>query len=231
LRRSSRTVSDGRLVEVTGVAGAGKSTVTRAMCARSGFRRGPFIRARTPADLLQLLRGLPRIMPIVTAGGLRTPRVSWREFKLLVYVTRWLPVLQRESRRNGGITLLDQGPIYALVRLRAEGKPFTTTPAFRRWSDDMLDMWTRELSAIVWLDARDDVLWGRINGRSQSHMTKGERDDEGYRFITHYRVSFEEVLHRIEASDRPRVLRFDTENTTPEQLAATIRPLLTDDDA
>jgi hypothetical protein len=226
-----RPLSDVCLVEVAGVAGAGKSTVTQAICAVPGFRRGRFIRARAPAHLLQLVSGIPRVTPVVIASGFRSPRLSWRELKLLVYVTRWLPVLRREARHYDGVTVLDQGPIYALVRLRAEGKPFTGTRAFGRWSDDMLQAWTRELTAIVWLDARDDVLWERINRRAQSHTKKGEGDDEGYRFITHYREAFEDALRSIEALDGPRVLRFDTEHTTPAELAATIRPLVDHDHA
>jgi adenylate kinase family enzyme len=221
-------MSTERLVEVMGVAGAGKSTVTQAMCATPGFTRGAFIRVRTRADMLRFVRGLPRVVPIVISSGLRRPLVGWRELKLLAYVTRWLPVLRRDARVNLGVTVLDQGPIYALVRLTAEGKPFSRTRAFRRWSDEMLHAWTREISAVVWLDAPDDVLWERINGRSQSHTTKGERDDEGYRFISRYRDAFEATFGRIEALDRTKVFRFDTEHTTADQLADTLRPLLTD---
>ncbi len=58
--------------------------------------------------------------------------MSWAEFKLMMYVTRWRSVFRRDRDRRDGITVLDQGPIYALVRLKAEGKPFTTTRAFER---------------------------------------------------------------------------------------------------
>jgi len=59
----------------------------------------------------------------------------------------------------------------------------TVTPAFDAWWEDMLRLWVGELSAIVWLDAPDDVLWRRINGRSQLHRTKGEGVEEGHRFL------------------------------------------------
>ena len=152
--------------------------------------------------------------------------MSWPEFKLMVYVTQWRNVLRRETRRRGGITVLDQGPIYALVRLKAEGKPFTTTPAFNAWWEDMLEIWVGELSALVWLDASDDVLWRRINGRPQLHKKKGEAVDEGHRFIDTYRRSFEAVLGRMEASGTPEVLRFDTQEATADQLATRLRPRL-----
>ena len=58
-----------RLIEVAGVAGAGKSTLTRSICERPGFYVGGFIHARRPSDLLQILIGSPRSLPILVSGG------------------------------------------------------------------------------------------------------------------------------------------------------------------
>ena len=195
------------------------------MCEGSEFTTGGFIHTRLPSHLLRVARAIPRLLPIL-ASDRRSPRMSWPEFKLLVYVTQWRTVLRREMRRRGGVTVLDQGPIYALVRLKVEGKPFTTTPAFDAWWEDMLRLWVGELSAIVWLDASDDVLWRRINRRSQLHKTKGEGVEEGHRFLDTYRRSFDGVLGRIEAWGAPEVLRLDTEEATADQLATELRPLL-----
>jgi len=226
-RRWSRlpTLPKPRLVEVAGVAGSGKSTLTRSMCEDSEFAVGGFIHTRLPSHLLRVARATPRLLPIL-ASDRRAPRMTWPEFKLLVYVTQWRTVLRREMRRRSGVTVLDQGPIYALVRLKAEGKPFTYTPAFDAWWEDMLRLWVGELSVIVWLDASDDVLWRRINGRSQLHKTKGEGVEEGHRFLDTYRRSFDAVLGRIEAWGAPEVLRLDTEEATADQLATELRPRL-----
>ncbi|MDP9301462.1 MAG: nucleoside monophosphate kinase [Actinomycetota bacterium] len=214
------------LIEVAGVAGAGKSTLTRSVCERPGFHVGGFIHTRRPSHLLQVLKGTPRSLPVLVSGGWRSPRLSWAEFKLMVYVTRWRSVFRRETRHDGGITVLDQGPIYALVRLKAEGKPFTTTRAFERWWDDMLALWARELDVIVWLDAPDEVLRDRINGRPQQHRQKGRHADEAQRFLSRYRLAFEGALSTLESLGTPEVLRYDTGRTTTAQLASTIQPLL-----
>jgi len=225
MKRDRSTFPNRCLVEVAGVAGSGKSTLTRSMCEDAGFSVGGFIHTRLPSHLLRVARAVPRLLPIL-ASDRRRPHMSWPEFKLMVYVTRWRNVLHREMHRRGGVTVLDQGPIYALVRLKAEGKPFTISPAFEAWWEDMLQVWVEELSTVVWLDASDDVLWQRINGRSQLHKKKGEADDEGRRFIDTYRHSFEAVLDRMESSGTPEVLRFDTEEATADQLAARLRPHL-----
>jgi deoxyadenosine/deoxycytidine kinase len=214
------------LIEVAGVAGAGKSTLTRSVCEPPGFHVGGFIHARRPSHLLQVVMATPRSIRVLVSGGWRSPGMSWAEFKLMVYVTRWRSVLRRETARRGGITVLDQGPIYALVRLKAEAKPFTTTRAFERWWDAMLGLWARELEVVVWLDAPDEVLRERINGRPQHHRQKGERADEAQRFLSRYRLAFEDALSTMEALGTPEVLRYDTQRTTTAQLASTIRPLL-----
>jgi thymidylate kinase len=217
---------DHPLVEIIGVAGSGKSSLARRLCEQPGFRPGGFIHARIPSHLLNIAACVPELFPIFMPTGLRRPQMSWREFKLMVYASRWNGILRRDSERNGGTTVLDQGPIYSLVRLQAEGKPFTRTPAFHRWWKLTWEAWAGDLRTIVWLDAPDDVLLGRINRRAQLHAAKGEDAEAGYRFLSTYRRSFESVLQQMEARGAPEVLRFDTGQTTVDALAGTIRPLL-----
>jgi hypothetical protein len=213
-------------VEILGVAGAGKSTVARLLGKGPGFARAEFIHTRKPSHLLQVARGIPRLMPILLGGIGRGPRISWPELKLLVYVTRWRFFLERRKPAPGTVLLFDQGPLYALVRLQAEGKPFTARRAFEDWGEEMLGGWASELTAVIWLDAPDPVLWSRINERSQGHRTKGEEAEAGRSFIARYRRSFEGVLHRLEELGGPEVFRFDTSTATAERIVEMVRPLL-----
>jgi hypothetical protein len=151
--------------------------------------------------------------------------MSWPEFKLLVYVTRWPRSLGR-STAPGTVLLFDQGPLYALVRLTAEEKPFVTRRAFGRWREEMLGSWASELTALIFLDAPDAVLWDRINERSQGHRAKGGEAKAGLRFIARYREVFEDVLRRVEELGGPQVLRFDTSSMTAAQIAEKLEPVL-----
>jgi hypothetical protein len=224
-RRPSALPPEGN-VEILGVAGAGKSTLARLLGTRPGFARAEFIHTRKPSHLLQVARGIPRLMPILLGGIARRPRISWPELKLLVYVTRWRLFLARRRPAPGTVLLFDQGPLYALVRLKAEGKPFTARRAFEDWSEEMLGGWASELTAVIWLDAPDAVLWSRINERSQGHKQKGEETEGGRRFIARYRRTFDDLLRRMEALGGPPVLRFDTSTATAEQIAKTLGPSL-----
>jgi thymidylate kinase len=215
------------LVEVTGVAGAGKSTLVETVCrSEAGRRRAGFINARNPADLGRIAVSVPRLLPVLIRNLGRGPRFTWAEFKLLAYATSWRRVFARRPEYAHGVTLLDQGPVYALVRLKALGKRATTSEAFERWWNRTVELWSRELAAVVYLDASDDVLWERINGRPQPHGTKGEPEGVGRAFIARYRQLFDEISARLDRPGGPVILRLDTSEATPEQLAARLEPVL-----
>jgi adenylate kinase family enzyme len=221
--RAEPTHRADRTIEILGVAGAGKSTLARHLAAAPGFEMAPFIHARRPADLVLILRTIPRLLSILWAGLTRAPRISWPECKLLVYVTRWAPVLRRRRPQTDTVLLLDQGPLYAIVRLTAEGKPFTERRTFSSWKREMLDRWSTELSDVIWLDAPDAVLWSRINQRDQDHRQKGGQAEAGRRFISRYRRAFESVVPVVEEKGDVRTLRFDTSTSTVAQIIEVVR--------
>jgi hypothetical protein len=218
-----------RKVEILGIAGSGKSTLARLLARDPALEMAGFIHARRPAHLLQIVRGIPRLLPILASGLTSSPRISWPECKLLVYVSRWGRVLSRQARRTGTtILVFDQGPLYAMVRLHAEAKPFTTRRSFTAWREEALERWANELDGVVWLDAPDDVLWSRINERPQGHKQKGVEEGAGRRFIARYRQAFEDVLRTMEELDGPWILRFDTGVASATQIAEKVQPLLED---
>ncbi|HEU4355537.1 MAG TPA: hypothetical protein VFT27_08110 [Actinomycetota bacterium] len=215
------------LVEVTGVAGSGKSTLARLLADEAeDARLAGFIQTRDPRHIAPALRTVPRLVPILTRNVIAPPRLSWPDVKLLAYVTGWHRVVGREYRQ--GITLFDQGPLYALVRLRAQARGVMGSAAFARWWDGSLERWSRELSLVVYLDADDAVLLQRIGGRAQAHTTKGQPVDTARDFLARYRALFEEVLGRLDRPGGPEILRLDTGASTPDRIAAELAPLLAD---
>lgn len=217
----------GTRLEILGIAGSGKSTTARLLCGLQGFRPAGFIHARRPGHLLQIVRSVPRLRPILLEGARRAPRITWREIKLLAYVERWSSVLRSNAGGAPGVLVFDQGPLYALARLTAEGKPFTRGPSFASWRDELLARWARELDVVVWLDASDDVLVTRINTREQGHQEKGVSEDAARRFLRRYRTTFDELLRLLDDERGPTIVRIDTAATPPREVAAVIVRALT----
>ncbi len=220
---SGRTIRSPFLVEITGVAGAGKSTLTSALTVdHEGYQLAEFIHTRRPTHLFHAIRSIPRLLPVVISGLVRKPRMSWADVKLMAYVTGWGRYLDRQPEYSEGVVLLDQGPIYALVRLKAKGLGAASSTYFRRWWSEMLMQWGSALSLIVWLDAANNVLQERIDERAQSHAIKGESGETGQQFIMRYRELFKEVFRDIEKQGMVELLRFDTGDTSADEIGARI---------
>ena len=219
-------IASRKLVEITGVAGSGKSTVT-SILVEGPFSRAPFISAREPRQAVLFLRSLPRLVPILVGNFRSRPRMTWADFKLMVYVSSWNHHL--DAIGLGENLVFDQGPLYALVRLRAKGIGVADSTAFSRWWSQMLAKWLEEISVVVWLDADDAALIGRLNSRDQRHDLKGAPEDEGREFLARYRSLFDEIAARIEKRERPNLIRIDTGDLRPVDVARVVTEFVIED--
>ena len=200
-----------RLIEVVGVAGAGKTALIGGLCDRNAaFVIGDDIRVRRMSDLVQFLRATPAIAARYAPGD-RGRAPSWEEIKSLAYLARWREVLAA-GHDHGSRILLDQGPIFRLATLHAFGPSRLQEPAAAQWWDDAFRRWST-LALVVWLDAPDHVLARRINTRAQAHVVKEKPRDQIVAFLRRYRASYEHVMNRLLAVRPFPVLRFDTGRT------------------
>jgi hypothetical protein len=78
--------------------------------------------------------------------------------------------------------------------------------------------WSRELDAIVLLDASDAVLLERIDAREQRHDAKGVPSHQGSS-SSGGTVSVRPVVELVESVGTTRVLRFDTAMMPPARIA------------
>ena len=165
-------------------------------------------------------RGKLRLVPLL-AGCVKARRMpTWTELKLLIYVMEWSRRLDRRTEYGTGLTLIDQGPVYALARLGQADPPLAGTQPYGTWWMSTMDMWTTSLDAVIWLDAPNEVLWQRVNTRTQSHAIKNQSAASGMSFIERYRQAYETVFRSMEREGGPTVLRYDTSRQTPEEIAS-----------
>lgn len=213
-------------IEIVGVAGTGKSTLTRALRVGYAVHVADSLHTRAPAHWPYVAHSVPGLLPLVAASARNRPLLGWDELKFVMYVLEWDRFLRAERQHRSGAIVLDQGPIFGIARLLWGQKPVTRRESFQHWTRRMVERWSMELDAIVLLDATDDVLLARIDEREQGHEAKGLPAPAGLGLIERHRDAYGEVLELVERLGSPRVLGFDTGTMPPAEIAGALAEIL-----
>jgi hypothetical protein len=175
---------------------------------------------REPGHFLLVAHGIPRLAWLLKRSFAMRRTPSWTELKLVIYLMEWSRRLARTRGHDSKATIMDQGPVYALARLGHVDPPVAGTEPHGDWWTAMVDTWAECLDAVIWLDAPNDVLWERVNTRSQAHEIKDTSQGAAMTFVDRYRASYERVLSAMERPGGPLVLRYDTSRLSPEDIGA-----------
>ena len=222
VRAQARAPERPLVIELAGVAGAGKSTIANALA-----RLDPEIRARPRVSGPSYLASLPALVP--TAVGLHWPfhGLLAKETKRALRLHALRRLVHRMTGR--GAVLFDEGPVYMLARTLALGGRGITTPGFARWWRTTVAEWATVLDVVVWLEAPDDVLATRIHTRLQPHPLQNAHDRAVDVFLSAYRAAFGRVLAELCVPRGPRLWTFATDRASADQTAravlARLRPL------
>ena len=211
-----------QVVEIVGPAGAGKSTLYHALAgAGQCVHPGNFPDVRNAADSPFFIWYGLQVIPTVLRLSERDSRQLTRpEFAWLTILKGWSTVLQKQSKAQDGVILLDQGPVYLLTELREFGPEYLSRPPGEPTWQALYSSWARTLNAIIWLDAPNACLLERIRSREKDHVVKSEDSDTVSEFLDHYRTAYERTMSRLAGgSTGVQILRFDTSKETPEQIS------------
>lgn len=209
------------IVELVGPAGAGKTALLRSLRRDHRFRAG--LRIDRVRHFLNILIHAVLLVPIgfVLLGHGSTS--MW--YGMLHFVRlRTLPsAIARASRKKeDGVILLDEGPIFSLGRLTVfQEAGHGDGPMSRQWHAE-LNRWSSLLDAVVWIDAPDAVLTERIRSRPKDHQIKTGTDAEVADFLDRYRRAYEDILSRLKASGAVRVIELDTSKSTTDETASRV---------
>lgn len=218
-----RIISRPRILEMAGLAGAGKSTLALALCQRNKkITIGAEIAFRKVEQVPIFARSVPLILSLIVAGFEASQRWTWDEIKFMVYLKSWSRILEQQAKTNPGTILLDHGPVFKMATLHAFGPAWLRSTSAKTWWSELFQQWADLLDLIVWLEAPDSLLETRINTRKQKHKVKGKTASEMMQFLASYRDSYNYVLSGLVSSNRLNVIKFDTSQASIDEIAEDI---------
>ena len=208
------------IMELVGLAGAGKTALARALSQRDGkIRVAADLELRKREHIPIFVRNVPFLLPLFLRRCRSSRWFTWDEIKAMVYLKAWPRVIRQQASNDGTLILLDHGPVFKLAKLNAFGPERLKSQGFEQWWHSMFEQWAFTLDIVIWLNAPDKILLERINARNKRHAVKGKSEREAYEFLIRYQTSYEQILAKLTAYGRPTLLPIDTSQASIEQTA------------
>lgn len=204
-----------RIVELVGVAGAGKTTLAQALhqCSnRIWIGEHPYFRRmdQIPFFAWNTLVMLPTFTHLYSNNH-HGRWLSQREMAGMVILNGWYRVLRRQTYTDNKIYVLDKGPLMILAGLKIFGPDCIKNESAKKWWDYIYKQWASTLDLIIWLDATDAILLDRVRKRPNWHPIKGLTDEEAFDLNAHYRSEYGQLASLFAASaEGPEVVGVDT---------------------
>lgn len=219
LKSNSRRQKSPLIVELVGLAGAGKTTLSRALSQRDEkILVAADLELRKREHIPIFVGQAPFLLPVLLRRCRSSRWFTWDEIKAMVYLKAWLRVLRQPASKQGTVILLDHGPIFKLATLNAFGPERLKNQVFEQWWHSLFERWAFTLDIVIRLNAPDNVLVERINARNQRHAVKGKSEHEAHDFLTRYQTSYEQILAKLTGYGRPTLIQFDTSQASIEQI-------------
>lgn len=219
------------IVEIVGVAGAGKTTLFRAL---SRFSPGIQVALLPPVWNIRYIPFFVKHIFLLTPTLLRLrgkdgKSLTRRELAWMAMLMGWPEILKRKPSGDQKVLLLDQGPIFLMAILSEFGPEGLRAPDIQNYWEKVYEQWISTLNMVIWLDTLDEILVNRIRTRQDEHMVKDKTDQEIRDFLGKYREAYERLIGTLSMANREiRVLKLDTGRNSVDDLVRCILQNLPD---
>jgi thymidylate kinase len=217
------------IVEIVGLPGVGKTTVSRLLsgCEKIRIEPTPYFREikYAPFFAWNMLRSLPDFARIKANGDHQW--LTGRDIALMAILKGWHAHLERQRSSSQEIILLDEGPVCYLTRMYAFGSKALKTESAKDWWDATCQQWARTLDLVIKLDTDDPILIERIRSREMPQIVKELSDPDALAYMRNHRAAQDYALNKILSQPvSPRLVEYSTTQKSPDQLFADLAGFL-----
>ena len=205
------------IVEIVGPAGAGKTTVLSTL-RQHDEQLQPIFHLRRIKHLPFYAGYTLSLLPELLCQFYEGRRFTLHELKWMVRLKVSNQILKPMALKDGSIIIVDQGPIYTLVRLAEHGSKRCEGQCFQRWWNEMLRECAATLDLVIWLDAPTEILMKRVHSRAKYHAVKKKSGREAKDLLAYHRRLYHKVIAELTAEGSPKVRRYDTNQYALDQI-------------
>lgn len=210
-----------RIVELVGVAGAGKSTLRNALMKKNGR-----IKTLPLPSKFSYIPTLARVyffwLPLYLAKYRHTRWFTWSQIRNMGYLDTWISTIRSAGRTEEDTIIIDPGSVYWLADLQEFGPEISKHPSFQKWWKSKLDQWSAALELILWLDAPEELCVHRIMTREEEHGLKHSSFELGIQELKRYREWYQLIIPKMTAQHPMKMFYFRSDQTTTEQMVGQI---------
>ena len=113
-----------RIVEIVGLAGSGKSTLTNQLCGRNGVIQGEDFATPSLGHWARYagycVRETVSLTPMLLDLCRKSRHLTRDHVKKIIYLNGWHRIFQRQNPNSNAIIAVDQGFIFCLATLLAQ---------------------------------------------------------------------------------------------------------------
>ena len=205
------------IIEMAGIAGAGKSTLKKAMMQRNkNITIFPI-----PAKISYVntfIRLIFQWLPIHLKEYRNCRWFTFLEIRNILYLDTWIPHIRNKLLAKTEIFVMDPGSVYWLSSLLEIGPPITQHPRFRMWWKEKIEEWASILDVIIWLDAEEELCHQRVLAREKWHELKDLPDNHGITQLSYFQKSYAKIIPEMEFHHPVKVFYFNSDQLTTQEM-------------